>query len=62
MSTNTDVEQWKPGTLLIEGDSMVAGLREAKLSRNRKAKVRFFLAILLLLLLLFSFFAEEGTR
>lgn len=61
MSINTDVEQWKPGTLLIEGDSMVAGLRDAKLSRNRKAKVRFFLAILLLLLL-FSFFAEEGTR
>ena len=44
---------------------MVAGLREAKLSRNRKAKVRFFLAtllLLLLLLLLFSFFAEEETR
>ena len=41
---------------------MVAGLREAKLSRNRKAKVRFFLATLLLLLLLFSFFAEEETR
>ena len=60
MSNNTDVEQWKPGTLLIEGDSMVAGLREVKLSRNRKAKVRFFLAILLLLL--FSFFAEEETR
>ena len=29
------------GTTLIVGDSMIAGLREAKLSRNRKVKVRF---------------------
>ena len=39
---NTDAEEWKPGTSLIVGDSMIAGLREAKLSRNRKVKVRFF--------------------
>ena len=39
---NTDAEKWKPRTLLIVGDSMVAGLRVAKLSRNRKVKVRFF--------------------
>ena len=39
---NTDAEEWKPGTSLIVGDSMIAGLREGKLSRNRKVKVRFF--------------------
>ena len=39
---NTDAEEWKPGTSLIVGDSMVTGLREGKLSRNRKVKVRFF--------------------
>ena len=39
---NTDAEEWKPGTLLIVGDSMIAGLREGKLSRNRKVKVHFF--------------------
>ena len=39
---NTDAEEWKPGTLLVVGDSMIAGLREGKLSRNRKVKVRFF--------------------
>ena len=37
----TDAEEWKPGTSLIVGDSMIAGLEEAKLSRNRKVKVRF---------------------
>ena len=40
---NTDAEEWKPGTSLTVGDSMIAGLREAKLSRNREVKVRFFL-------------------
>ena len=39
---NTDVEEWKPRTTLIDGDSMIAGLREAKLSRNRNVKVHFF--------------------
>ena len=39
---STDAEEWKPGTSLIVGDSMIAGLREGKLSRNRKVKVRFF--------------------
>ena len=28
--------------MLITGDSMIAGLREAKLSSNKKIKVRFF--------------------
>ena len=31
----------KKGTTLIVGDSMIAGLREAKLSRNRNVKARF---------------------
>ena len=31
----------KKGTTFIVGDSMIAGLREAKLSRNRNVKVRF---------------------
>ena len=39
---STNAEEWKPGTSLIVGDSMIAGLREGKLSRNRKVKVRFF--------------------
>ena len=39
---NTDAEEWKPGTSLIVGDSMIAGLREAKLSTKTKVKVRFF--------------------
>ena len=30
------------GTTLVIGDSMLAGLREAKLSRDKKIKVRFF--------------------
>ena len=33
-NNNTDAEEWKSGTSLIVGDSMIAGLREAKLSRN----------------------------
>ena len=40
---NTDTDEWKPGTSLIVGDSMIAGVREAKLSKNRKLKVCFFL-------------------
>ena len=35
-------EQWKKGTTLIVGDSMLAGLREAKLSRSKRIKVRYF--------------------
>ena len=30
----TDAEEWMPGTSLMVGDSTVAGLREAKPSRN----------------------------
>ena len=33
--------EWKKGTALIVGDSMIAGLREAKLSTNRKVKAHF---------------------
>ena len=36
-------DEWKKGTTLVIGDSMLAGLRETKLSRNKKIKVRFFL-------------------
>ena len=39
---STDAEEWKPETSLIAGDSMIAGLKEGKLSRNRKVKVGFF--------------------
>ena len=35
-------EQWKKGTTLIVGDSMLAGLREAKLSRSKRIKVHYF--------------------
>ena len=35
-------EEWRKYTALITGDSMIAGLREAKLSSNKKIKVRFF--------------------
>ena len=35
-------EQWKKGTTLIVGDSILAGLREAKLSRSKRIKVRYF--------------------
>ena len=31
---------WKKGTILIVGDSMIAGLREFNLSRSRKVKAR----------------------
>ena len=34
--------QWKKGTTLIVGDSMLAGLREAKLSRSKRIKVHYF--------------------
>ena len=36
-------DECKKGTALAIGDSMLAGLREAKLSWNKKIKVRFFL-------------------
>ena len=35
-------EQWKKGTMVIVGDSMLAGLREAKLSRSKRIKVCYF--------------------
>ena len=35
-------DEWKKGTTLVIGDSMLAGLKEAKLSRNKKFKARFF--------------------
>ena len=35
-------EEWKKGTIFVIGDSMLAGLREAKLSSNKEIKVRFF--------------------
>ena len=35
-------DEWKKGTTLVIGDSVLAGLRETKLSRNKKIKVRFF--------------------
>ena len=35
-------DQWKKGTTLVFGDSMLAGLREAKLSRSKRIKVRYF--------------------
>ena len=34
-------EEWRKGTALITGDSMIAGLRKAKLS-IKKTKVQFF--------------------
>ena len=34
-------DELKKGTTLVIGDSLLAGLREAKLSRNKKIKVRF---------------------
>ena len=35
-------DEWKKGTTLVIGDSLLAGLREAKLSRNKNIEVRFF--------------------
>ena len=35
-------EEWRKCTTLVTGDSVIAGLREAKLSSNKKIKVRFF--------------------
>ena len=35
-------DAWKKGTTLVIGDSMLARLRGAKLSMNKKIKVRFF--------------------
>ena len=57
---NADVEQQKPGKSLIVGDSMIAGLREAKLSRNRKSVCSLFSwSKTERFALLFSSFAEE---
>ena len=48
MSNPTDIEppkqskEWRKSTTLITGDSMIAGLRETKLSSNEKIKVRLF--------------------
>ena len=35
-------EQWKKGTTLIVGDSMLAGLRKVKLCRSKRIKVCYF--------------------
>ena len=35
-------DQWKKRTTLVVGDSMLAGLREAKLSRSKMIKVHYF--------------------
>ena len=35
-------EQWKKGTMLTVGDSMLTGLREAKLPTSKRIKVRYF--------------------
>ena len=35
-------DQWKKATTLVVGDSILAGLREAKLSRSKRIKVRYF--------------------
>ena len=60
---NADAEERKPGTSLIIGDSVTAGLREAKLSRDRKVKVLFFSwSKNERFLLLSSSFAAEETR
>ena len=42
LGKNTDAEEWNPEASLILGDSMIVGLWEAKVSRNRKVKVCFF--------------------
>ena len=34
--------EWRKGTTLVIRDLMIVGLREAKLSSNKKIKVRFF--------------------
>ena len=35
-------EQWKKGTTLIVGDLLLVGLREAKLPRSKRIKIRYF--------------------
>ena len=37
-----NLDQWKKGTTLIAGDSMLAGLRESKFPRSKRTKVRYF--------------------
>ena len=39
-NSTTNTEEWKPGTTLIVGNSMVASLRESKLLRDGKLKIR----------------------
>ena len=36
------IKQWKKGTTLIVGDSMLAGIEEKRISGNRSVKVRIF--------------------
>lgn len=38
-NSTTNTEEWKPGTTLIVGNSMVASLRESKLLRAGKLKI-----------------------
>ena len=35
-------DQWKKGTTLIVGDSMLAGLGEVKLSKSKRIKAHYF--------------------
>ena len=58
---STDAEEWKPGTSLIAGDSMIASLRDVKLSKNRKVKVCFSWSKSERFLFLFSSFPEQET-
>ena len=37
-----NLDQWKKGTTIVVGDWMLTGLREAKLSRIKRIKVRYF--------------------
>ena len=38
----SSIRQWKRGTTLIVGDSMLAGIEQKRISGNRKVKVRIF--------------------
>ena len=37
---SSSIRQWKKGTTLIVGDSMLAGIAEKRISGNRSVKVR----------------------
>ena len=39
---SSSIRQWKKGTTLIGGDSMLAGIVEKRISGNRSVKVRIF--------------------